>query len=57
MEPELCLIRIEPKYCELCGGLWLRVAASECEVCPRCRPLAAELALARRASTVEGRDA
>lgn len=53
MEPEHVLI--EPKYCELCGGLWLRRADCETDVCPRCLPLAAELAQARRAA--EGGDA
>ena len=53
MEPDL--IFVEPKYCELCGGLWLRAADSDSDVCARCRPLAAELALARRVA--EGREA
>lgn len=26
---------VEPKYCELCGALWLRPAGAE-PYCPRC---------------------
>lgn len=30
------IIRLELKYCERCGGLWLRPAASPDVYCPRC---------------------
>ena len=49
MDPETVLIILEPKYCELCGGLWLRAAGSGSGCCPHCRTLDAELALARPA--------
>ena len=48
MVREPALITLEPKYCELCGGLWLRPAGSPGDCCPRCRALEADLALARR---------
>ncbi len=49
MEPESAFIVLQPKYCELCGGLWLRSADSSDDCCPNCRALEAELALVRRA--------
>lgn len=49
MDHELTLIVLEPKYCELCGGLWLRPAGSPGDCCPHCRVLERELALVRRA--------
>ena len=45
----IALLILEPKYCELCGGLWLRAAGSGSGCCPHCRTLDAELALARPA--------
>ncbi len=48
MDRESALIVLEPKYCELCGGLWLRPAGSPGDCCPHCRTLETELALARR---------
>jgi hypothetical protein len=30
------LIQLELKYCERCGGLWLRPRGSEVVVCRRC---------------------
>ena len=44
MEPESALIVLEPKYCELCGGLWLRPAGSSPIYCVRCAPEIAVLA-------------
>ncbi len=49
MDHETPVLILEPKYCELCGGLWLRAAGSCGDCCPHCRALEAELALARRA--------
>lgn len=49
MQEQDNLIRLEPKFCELCGALWLRPEGSGSLCCPRCLPLDAELALARRA--------
>ncbi len=49
MDPDSDLIVLEPKYCELCGGLWLRPAGSSGDCCPDCHALESELALVRRA--------
>ncbi len=48
MDHETTVLILEPKYCELCGGLWLRLAGSSGDCCPHCRALEAELAFARR---------
>ncbi len=56
MEPESVVLVLEAKYCELCGGLWLRAAGSSGDCCPNCRALEADLALIRRARQ-EGRTA
>jgi len=40
-------LRLEPKYCELCGGLWLRVAGSDVVYCRHCLPQIAALAPVR----------
>lgn len=48
MDPEANLITLEPKYCELCGSLWLRTAGSCGVCCHNCRALDAQLAIARR---------
>lgn len=37
------LPRLELKYCELCGGLWLRRAGAPLVYCPACRPRMASL--------------
>lgn len=44
MQPESAFIVLEPKYCELCGGLWLRAAGSPSIYCIRCAPEVAVLA-------------
>ncbi len=49
MDPEANCIVLETKYCELCGGLWLRAAGSADDCCPHCRALEADLALIRQA--------
>ncbi len=49
MHSEANIIILEAKYCELCGGLWLRPAGADSDCCPNCRTLDAELAHARRA--------
>ena len=49
MEDEVNITVLEPKYCGLCGGLWLRRAGAGSDCCPNCRSLDSELALARRA--------
>jgi hypothetical protein len=35
--------QLELKYCERCGGLWLRGKGSELVFCPSCAPKMAEL--------------
>ncbi len=37
------LIEIELKYCERCGGLWLRLVGSEQVYCAACQPAMADL--------------
>jgi hypothetical protein len=37
------LTRLELKYCELCGGLWLRPAGDFAVYCPGCLPKMAAL--------------
>jgi ferredoxin len=44
MDHELSVIVLEPKYCELCGSLWLRAASSTSPYCVRCIPEIAALA-------------
>lgn len=44
MDHETAFIVLEPKYCELCGGLWLRPAGSPSIYCARCAPEIAALA-------------
>jgi ribosomal protein L37AE/L43A len=39
---EIC--KLELKYCELCGGLWIRVKGSAITHCPGCNDLVAQLA-------------
>jgi hypothetical protein len=36
-------VRMELKYCEHCGGLWLRECGSGVVYCPNCQPKVAEL--------------
>ena len=38
---------MELKYCERCGGLWLRPAGSGFSYCPNCAAAMAELPSAR----------
>lgn len=37
-------IRLELKYCERCGGLWLRLKDSELVYCPPCTVVLAGIA-------------
>jgi hypothetical protein len=37
------LVSMELKYCERCGGLWLRAKEGNEIYCPRCMPEMAEL--------------
>jgi hypothetical protein len=47
MDREADLIVLEPKYCELCGGLWLRLVGSPAIYCVHCAPEVAALAPVR----------
>jgi hypothetical protein len=37
-------IQMELKYCERCGGLWLRIRGSEVVYCPGCSMILAGIA-------------
>lgn len=41
-------IRVELKYCEHCGGLWLRECGVEVAYCQNCRPLVADLPVPKK---------
>jgi len=41
-------IRVELKYCEHCGGLWLRDCGSGEVYCPACQPEVAQLPVPRK---------
>ena len=51
---ELELVRFELKYCERCGGLWLREEGDEGVYCPSCVPVMAEFPLSRKRRKIEG---
>jgi hypothetical protein len=40
--------RMELKYCEHCGSLWLRESGAETVYCERCQPEVAELPAAKK---------
>ena len=40
--PEFILIEVELKYCERCGGLWLRRAGLTSIYCPDCDAVMAD---------------
>lgn len=40
---EIALIHLELKYCERCGGLWLRLKGSEAVFCSDCAKVIAGL--------------
>jgi hypothetical protein len=42
------IVRLELKYCERCGGLWLRVWESEDVYCPDCVGDVLDLPIARK---------
>ena len=49
MEMEgLEIVRLELKYCERCGGLWMRTWGTEDVYCPSCAVQMSELPLVRR---------
>jgi len=40
--------RVELKYCEHCGGLWLRECGAGAVYCPKCQPRVADLPTAKK---------
>ncbi len=48
-------IKIELKYCERCGGLWLRYAGSAESYCETCAPEMREMAVGRKKQPVISR--
>jgi Transcription factor zinc-finger len=49
MEPEdVEVLELELKYCERCGGLWLRVRGLEDVYCSSCSAAMSEVAVGRR---------
>jgi hypothetical protein len=41
-------VRMELKYCEHCGGLWLRECGTGVVYCPNCEPRVADLPAAKK---------
>ena len=53
MESEgLEIIRLELKYCERCGGLWMRTWGTDDVYCPSCAPEMSDLPAVRRRRTI-----
>lgn len=52
---ELKVIRVELKYCEACGALWLRPRNCHAPYCRRCEKVMAGLSRTNRARVAEGR--
>ena len=49
MEPdEVEVLQLELKYCERCGGLWLRVRGRQDVYCSSCAGAVSEVAISRR---------
>jgi hypothetical protein len=42
------IVRLELKYCERCGGLWMRTWGSEDVYCPSCAPQMLDLPIGRK---------
>ncbi|PYX88904.1 MAG: hypothetical protein DMG68_06885 [Acidobacteria bacterium] len=47
------VLEVELKYCERCGGLWLRRLGVAEVYCPICVPLMADLPMAARKRTAK----
>ena len=45
-------VRLELKYCEHCGGLWLRECGAGVVYCVNCLPRIAELPTARKSEKI-----
>jgi hypothetical protein len=43
-------MRMELKYCERCGGLWVRECGAAVVYCPSCRPKVNELPVPKKRS-------
>lgn len=43
-------MRMELKYCERCGSLWLRRKGAEAVYCQKCKPKVAELPPAKKSA-------
>jgi ribosomal protein L37AE/L43A len=41
-------VRVELKYCEHCGGLWVRERGAGAVYCEKCEPKVAELPVSKR---------
>jgi hypothetical protein len=41
-------VRVELKYCEHCGGLWLRESGGGVVYCPNCQPKVADLPVPKK---------
>ena len=48
-------VRMELKYCELCGGLWLRVQSGGEIYCEKCQPAVNELPVPKKPPQSERR--
>ena len=48
------IIRVELKYCEACGALWLRPRSNHASYCRRCERVMAELSRTSRTKAAEG---
>jgi Zn-finger nucleic acid-binding protein len=44
---EVTVVQVELKYCEACGGLWLRARGSAEVYCARCAEKMGEIALGK----------
>jgi hypothetical protein len=44
------IVRLELKYCERCGGLWIRTQGSEDVYCPSCALEVLDLPIGRKKS-------
>jgi len=44
------IVRLELKYCERCGGLWIRTRGTEDVYCPTCALEMLDLPIARKRS-------
>ena len=42
------IVRVELKYCERCGGLWLRIWGTEDVYCPPCTEEMLDLPISRK---------